>query len=263
MVFQSTLSSRRATPAVHPKLPRWRYFNPRSPHGERLLASGGSTVGSIISIHALLTESDQMGELASTFWRFQSTLSSRRATRPLRPARRGAGFQSTLSSRRATSSCTRQPPTTGFQSTLSSRRATARDFDALPEDVFQSTLSSRRATSTPPDTDKLRRYFNPRSPHGERRSGNKTLTGQFLQFQSTLSSRRATQSRRIRDHPRFYFNPRSPHGERPVPAGYSVGVETISIHALLTESDLIRDVVGRSIPISIHALLTESDCLQR
>ncbi len=78
-------------------------FNPRSPHGERLLSLLTSVAGLPISIHALLTESDddqrtglRTGKISihalltesdcrSMFSRyliqaFQSTLSSRRAT---------------------------------------------------------------------------------------------------------------------------------------------------------------------------------------
>ena len=58
----------------------------------------------------------------------------------------------------------------------------------------------------------------------------------------------------------FYFYPRSPCGERPAMSSSSTHPYTISIHALLAESDLtppICKVVGAS--ISIHALLAESD----
>ena len=63
-------------------------------------------------------------------------------------------------------------------------------------------------------------YFNPRSPHGERR---KVPPGDRRRpsFQSTLPARGAT-----RLHPRSicrhrHFNPRSPHGERPAGAGHT------------------------------------------
>ena len=55
---------------------------------------------------------------------------------------------------------------------------------------FQPTLPARGATAKPPNWRACMQYFNPRSPHGERRV--------FL--------RRAPQL--------LYFNPRSPHGER-------------------------------------------------
>ena len=56
------------------------------------------------------------------------------------------------------------------------------------------------------------------------------------------------------------FNPRSPHGERRGGVGQKTIYIQISIHALLTESDI--ECFLRAFPlrrISIHALLTESD----
>ena len=82
------------------------------------------------------------------------------------------------------------------------------------KDTFQFTLSLRRATvllSSPPVM--------------------------WQRFQSTLSLRRATVG-----GCRYFciiknFNPRSPHGERPIAPGGYIAAITISIHALLTESD--------------------------
>ena len=105
------------------------------------------------------------------------------------------------------------------------------------------------------------KYFNPRSPHGERR--NPTGSG--------ISER--------------HFNPRSPHGERPaLTAAVSSGekfqstlpargathqgvlcrckVRKISIHAPRTGSDGHADAVADVLPrISIHAPRTGSDLL--
>ena len=101
--FQSTLSLRRATIFAFVETIAGRYFNPRSPCGERLqfragrptprgisihallaesdTGRSGGTVRGAISIHALLAESD-WSPLASTVdpSSFQSTLSLRRAT---------------------------------------------------------------------------------------------------------------------------------------------------------------------------------------
>ena len=56
-------------------------FNPRSPHGERPAAIVTLCNSEGISIHALLTESDEAdAEAAIKDALFQSTLSSRRAT---------------------------------------------------------------------------------------------------------------------------------------------------------------------------------------
>ena len=79
--------------------------------------------------------------------------------------------------------------------------------------LFLSTLSLRRATGLhfPPCC--LVPYFYPRSPCGERRFGR--VTASF----------------------RLYFYPRSPCGERPGAGVADDLLNTISIHALLAESD--------------------------
>ena len=128
--FQSTLSLRRATQAGHVREVRARHFNPRSPCGERLFFMDvphfpkvfQSTLSlrratfrdchrpyrSVISIHALLAESDiERREIMSTNDLFQSTLSLRRATWPGVPPVGFSKFQSTLSLRRATANTTK------------------------------------------------------------------------------------------------------------------------------------------------------------
>ena len=79
--------------------------------------------------------------------------------------------------------------------------------------LFQSTLPARGATR---DSSYLRMvacYFNPRSPHGERRTRG--------------------QPQRCGNH----FNPRSPHGERQVNIDELFAASGISIHAPRTGSD--------------------------
>ena len=101
-------------------------------------------------------------------------------------------------------------------------------------------------------------------------------------FLSTLSLRRATPRPSPSCHPVWDFYPRSPCGERPGTIGAAAGTAAISIHALLTESDIVKRCQRRAstnfsprspygerqqmehlkIPahgISIHALLAESD----
>ena len=56
--FLSTLSLRRATVAILYLLSDAVYFYPRSPCGERHTWARGSRVTYVISIHALLAESD-------------------------------------------------------------------------------------------------------------------------------------------------------------------------------------------------------------
>ena len=60
VIFLSTLSLRRATSAPAIKSCWSSYFYPRSPCGERLRVSVGDAHVCVISIHALLAESDQL-----------------------------------------------------------------------------------------------------------------------------------------------------------------------------------------------------------
>ena len=169
--FQSTLSSRRATlPAVFDAIVAHN-FNPRSPHGERRGQLQQAGIDFLISIHALLTESDSdEGCTVLKLRLFQSTLSSRRATAP---------FPS--DNRRYYNFNPRSPH---------GERLTFPNFRVFVW-AFQSTLSSRRATSADARGDLRLRDFNPRSPHGERRHCPLTFYVEE-EFQSTLSSRRAT-----------------------------------------------------------------------
>ena len=81
MVFLSTLSLRRATFARVGRLQIVFNFYPRSPCGERHLRVVDGSKSSIISIHALLAESDPPRVIREpTTARFLSTLSLRRAT---------------------------------------------------------------------------------------------------------------------------------------------------------------------------------------
>ena len=169
---------------------------------------------------------------------FLSTLSLRRATIFGKINTRGSIFLSTLSLRRATiSSSSAETAKTSFLSTLSLRRATR-------VELFHTTA---------------RLYFYPRSPCGERQvkytstglnifisihallAESDALTDDVATggkiFLSTLSLRRAT------DLSYFYiikitdFYPRSPCGERPYQRQIDQKSRSISIHALLAESD--------------------------
>ena len=80
-IFLSTLSLRRATYIFGGVYLCIAYFYPRSPCGERPVASNGATKSGRISIHALLAESDMAKRLIEFGkLRFLSTLSLRRAT---------------------------------------------------------------------------------------------------------------------------------------------------------------------------------------
>ena len=88
-------------------------------------------------------------------------------------------------------------------------------------------------------------YFYPRSPYGERPDIG-LVKADHLQFLSTLSLRRATSSGDYLTQESANFYPRSPYGERLNNINSSVTTADISIHALLTESDLW---VLRKVPI--------------
>ena len=91
-------------------------------------------------------------------------------------------------------------------------------------------------------------YFNPRSPHRERRV---VIVNNFLRFlisiHAPLTGSDASEPNGVGPsnmsiHAPYvnivlYFNPRSPHRERHVPAGYVKTFRAISIHAPLTGSD--------------------------
>ena len=78
--------------------------------------------------------------------------------------------------------------------------------------------------------------FYPRSPCGERRGQLHNRRGLY-QFLSTLSLRRATGCRRRFWRRYMHFYPRSPCGERHTSRTPKPARRTISIHALLAESD--------------------------
>ena len=79
-------------------------------------------------------------------------------------------------------------------------------------------------------------YFYPRSPCGERHT-EIDLNGVADLFLSTLSLRRATAGAKATANATWNFYPRSPCGERRAYSLPSSTISTISIHALLAESD--------------------------
>ena len=125
-------------------------------------------------------------------------------------------------------------------------------------ELFQSTLPAWGATCISNIKLKLRTYFNPRSPHGERHtffclwrvwrqisihaprmgSDSTALESNITNgiFQSTLPAWGATKGKTRKTAPKRNFNPRSPHGERPIPTS-SRPSAVISIHAPRMGSD--------------------------
>ena len=102
-------------------------------------------------------------------------------------------------------------------------------------------------------------YFNPRSPHGERRIHTSAHLQANSKFQSTLPARGATTKHMAHRRKFPYFNPRSPHGERPIVRVGDAISNAISIHAPRTGSDAIDAVYCHVGNISIHAPRTGSD----
>ena len=150
--------------------PKFFYFNPRSPHGERHFnppANGGERN---ISIHAPRTGSDGGGSVAQRYGRI-----SIHAPRTGSDPRRGVCipvpsiFQSTLPARGATVKAGANPAILRI-----SIHAPRTGSDLLCQPVrepqrkqFQSTLPARGATAHRAYTC-CTGHFNPRSPHGER-----------------------------------------------------------------------------------------------
>ena len=147
------------------------YFNPRSPHGERLLPV----------------------PLAPVIKIFQSTLPARGATHCAANRSKVPSYfnpRSPHGERPKGRKCKMSENL--FQSTLPARGATRRQqlvYHGLCISIHAPRTGSDRSKSALLSTSS---DFNPRSPHGERRT------------------RRQSQMARIN-----HFNPRSPHGERP------------------------------------------------
>ena len=167
-------------------------FNPRSPHGERLLILSICTPPVVISIHAPRTGSDDLlATSVESLAIFQSTL-------PARGATRGRIFK------RFPRKISIHAPRTGSDRTRRANITTFSDFNP------RSPHGERLVHG---DTARRQSDFNPRSPHGERHHC--LLLMELLRRISIHAPRTGS------DHwaayntaGRTYFNPRSPHGER-------------------------------------------------
>ena len=147
------------------------HFYPRSPCGERHTWQRGSRITYVISIHALLAESDGSPCMIwSNIFLFLSTLSLRRATHSRLPSIPNACISIHALLAESDGSVHRTIDTASrFLSTLSLRRATVpRRGTAACRRGFLSTLSLRRATSIHFVHLRKKIYFYPRSPCGER-----------------------------------------------------------------------------------------------
>ena len=150
---------------------------------------------SVISIHALLAESDiSIDKIPYQCQIFLSTLSLRRATSSLDDILAGVNISiHALLAESDLGNVVAALPMLRFLSTLSLRRATQSGGARICKQIeFLSTLSLRRATKLLSISIFVHTHFYPRSPCGERPLQHWILVPSALQFLSTLSLRRAT-----------------------------------------------------------------------
>ena len=153
---------------------------------------------------------------------FQSTLPARGATDNGTEEVLECVFQSTLPARGATtcgtgSRCNAQisihAPRTGSDAHVHDRRGHPLHFNPRSPHGERRTPSAAGFSGWG--------YFNPRSPHGERRRTSRRCSSSSA-FQSTLPARGATRNAGGNRCRRNHFNPRSPHGERHFDAGTNI-----------------------------------------
>ena len=215
-------------------------FYPRSPCGERQALCLLGWLRVLISIHALLAESDNAMQIVVVVMHAHFYPRSPCGERliKIRFLFRLPKFLSTLSLRRATRLPTAlRTPHHRFLSTLSLRRATVAPVLAVGRAGYfypRSPCGERpkREASEPIGT----LHFYPRSPCGERRARRASrqqpagISIHALLAESDVAALLAAGGTR-------YFYPRSPCGERPGSASGIRSKTAISIHALLAESD--------------------------
>ena len=190
-------------------------FNPRSPHGERPVWVTAYARQELISIHAPRTGSDDDSchvNIAIFHFNRRSPHGERQGL-TLKAVRKEI-FQSTLPARGATSS----------DKIASLRRTISIHAPRTGSDAKGRTLEG------------CAKYFNPRSPHGERLSRDGHKMSELI-FQSTLPARGATFPGWFSPIRMGHFNPRSPHGERHETLLQRGWFTDISIHAPRTGSD--------------------------
>ena len=198
----------------------------------------GGIAAPLISIHALLAESDTRGQSASVgvpYFYPRSPCGERRRFRAVQNPQIDISIHALLAeSDRISARYTKR--VVAFLSTLSLRRATGTLRTVSVTKTFLSTLSLRRATLATWFPYHVRGNFYPRSPCGERprRESRQQPAGE-ISIHALLAESDRTANRITKQH--FNFYPRSPCGERQ-PALYQLyDTYAISIHALLAESD--------------------------
>ena len=237
------------------------YFYPRSPCGERLPINDSITLQDIISIHALLAESDHRTyHQCPKDYKFLSTLSLRRATEKVPADVFYSAFLSTLSLRRATNvrPDTRQHDAISIHALLaesdrfqaadiSARRISIHallaesDITGLGVGLYLVTISIHALLAESDPAPSRRKTtdmnFYPRSPCGERHTNLRRHSSNDDFYPRSPCGERRRYSFR---HPAscWHFYPRSPCGERPTSHDQATNTHRISIHALLAESDV-------------------------
>ena len=259
-LFQSTLPARGATqctgsdaagisisihaPRTGSDRPRRRklrdkaHFNPRSPHGERLVERIEKGERRYFNPRSPHGERHRVHHRLCVRHRFQSTLPARGATQV----------------RRTRWNC---------QQNFNPRspHGERRDItgERLVSEEFQSTLPARGATFAKAGIAQ-RYYISIHAPRTGSDGAAICMNMLGLTFQSTLPARGATAVVSHACGLGADFNPRSPHGERPNLFFEAIRIIKISIHAPRTGSDrgALPDVDRRP-RISIHAPRTGSD----
>ena len=237
ILFLSTLSLRRATTTsagrsafrrhFYPRSPcgerrvgpRWYSgvcnFYPRSPCGERLIPTLSSHAHPGISIHALLAESDPCSE--------------RQQVLPRRISIHALLAESDTSSGAAARPSGHFYPRSPCGERPQGHNPGSNKIDFYPRSPCGERLWAAKGRNG-------QKYFYPRSPCGERLWVLRKVPILSI-FLSTLSLRRATSLFCPLPYPYRYFYPRSPCGERPIFSRTADSTFSISIHALLAESD--------------------------
>ena len=234
--FQSTLPARGAT-LLEGNPGKQKLFQSTLPARGATLAADVEGFANLISIHAPRTGSDVFADAhgrITAHFNPRSPHGERHGVLGYSPI--AFEFQSTLPARGATAASTVSTSVTRtFQSTLPARGATGGIQHFVP--AIAISIHAPRTGSDPSRQWSLARPdisihaprtgsdgragaygadaadFNPRSPHGERRSA-RTSPDVTFPFQPTLPARGATLEGDSRDRGPGHFNPRSPHGER-------------------------------------------------
>ncbi len=214
--FQSTLPARGATKSTAVGFRSQQHFNPRSPHGER---QPGLSISPVIfyfnprSPHGERHFRPSMRSRAFWYFNPRSPHGERHVQNAL--TRECGSFQPTLPARGATlqahqglqhQGISTHAPRTGsdtprsgsaieraiFQPTLPARGATAKHLQSYSGGIISTHAPRTGSDRTVTNLETRHRYFNPRSPHGERQRMNTATAFEQMAFQPTLPARGAT-----------------------------------------------------------------------